>query len=57
MNRLSFLKALGLSGAALAVGSKLNLDDAITPEVQEKIVELKNALLLYDNYESEVIWN
>lgn len=53
MNRLTFLKALGLGGAALAVGSKINFDETITPDVQEKIVELKNALLLYDNYESE----
>ena len=53
MDRLFFLKALGLGGAALAAGSKINFDESITPEVQEKIVELKNALLLYDNYESE----
>ena len=53
MNRLSFLKALGIGGAALTVGSTINFDESITPEVQEKIVELKNALLLYDNYESE----
>ena len=45
MERLDFLKMLGLGGAALAMGNKLKIDESITPEIQDKLLLLKNDIL------------
>ena len=45
MERSDFLKMLGFSGAALAVGSHINIDDKISPEVQDKLMLLRNEIL------------
>lgn len=45
MNRIDFLKVLGLTGASLAVAGKIKIDDSITPEVQDKILLLREEIL------------
>ncbi len=45
MERLDFLKMLGLGGAALAMGNKIKIDESITPEIQDKLLLLKNDIL------------
>jgi hypothetical protein len=45
MNRFDFLKALGLSGASLAVASTLNIGDGLNESEQEKFIKLRNEIL------------
>ena len=45
MNRLSFLQALGLTGASLALANTIKIDESITPEIQDKILLLKDEIL------------
>ena len=45
MNRIDFLKALGLTGASLAVGTKLNFGEGLNESEQNKFIKLKNELV------------